>query len=120
MKATIISLALFLMALSFVRCSGGVERTATVSFPEIDANAVLEHTKILSSDEFEGRGPGTNGEDKTVNYIVEEFMKAGLRPGNTDGTFIQAVPLVGITANPDMTLTFEKEGQKRILELKDD
>ena len=116
----IISFALFLTAFSFVCCSGCVERTGTISFPEIDGNAVLEHTKILSSDEFEGRGPGTNGEEKTVNYIVEEFKKVGLKPGNTDGTFIQAVPLVGITADPDMTLTFKKEGQQRSLKFKND
>jgi hypothetical protein len=90
------------------------------SFPEIDGNAVLGHTKILSSDAFEGRGTGTHGEEKTVNYIVEEFKKAGLRPGNTNGTFVQAVPLVGITANSDMTLTFEKEGQRRNLNPKND
>jgi len=120
MKATIISLAFFLTGFCFVCCSGCVERTGTTSFPEIDGNAVLEHTKILSSDEFEGRGPGTNGEEKTVNYIVEEFKKVGLKPGNTDGTFVQAVPLVGITANPDMTLTFEKEGQQRSLKFKND
>ncbi len=120
MKATIISLALFLTAFYFVCCSGGAERTGTVSFPEIDGDAVLEHTKILSSNAFEGRGPGTNGEEKTVNYVVEEFKKAELRPGNTDGTFIQAVRLVGITANPDMTLTFKREGQQRSLKLKND
>ena len=120
MRATIISLALFLMIFSFVCCSRGVERTGTVSFPEIDGNAVFEHTKILSSDEFEGRGPGTNGEEKTVNYIVEAFEKVGLEPGNTDGTFIQAVPLVGITADPNMTLTFKKGGRQRSLKLKTD
>jgi len=120
MNATIISLTLFLTVFSFVCCTGCVERTETISFPEIDGNVVLEHTKILSSDEFEGRGPGTNGEEKTVNYIVEEFKKVGLKPGNTDGTFIQAVPLVGITADPDMTLTFKKGGQQRCLKLKND
>jgi len=120
MKTTIISFALFLSTFSFVCCAGSSKRTVTISFPEIDGNAVLEHTKILSSDEFEGRGPGTNGEEKTVNYIVEEFEKVGLKPGNTDGTFIQAVPLVGITADPAMTLTFKKGGQQRILMFKSD
>ena len=120
MKAMIITFSLSLTTFFFVCCAGCVDRAGTVSFPEIDGNAVLEHTKILSSDEFEGRGPGTNGEEKTVNYIIEEFKKVGLEPGNTDGTFIQAMPLVGITANSDMTLTFKKEGQQRILKLKND
>ena len=62
--------------------------------------AVLAHTKTLSSDEFEGRAPGTKGEELTVTYLVDQFKKVGLKPGNTDGTYIQKVPLVGITPTP--------------------
>ncbi|MHC4586226.1 MAG: M28 family metallopeptidase [Planctomycetota bacterium] len=120
MKVTIMSLVLFLMTFSFVCCTADIKNTEKILFPEIDGNTVLKHTKVLSSGEFEGRGPGTNGEEKTVNYIVEEFKKVGLKPGNTDGTFIQAVPLVGITADPDMTLTFKKGPQQRSLKLKND
>jgi Zn-dependent M28 family amino/carboxypeptidase len=58
---------------------------------------VLDHIKVLSSDEFEGRAPGTPGEERTVEYLSGEFKKLGLKPGNTDGTYIQKVPLVGIT-----------------------
>jgi Zn-dependent M28 family amino/carboxypeptidase len=119
-RAINISWALFLTAFFFVCCHADVEGATTVSFPGIDGNAVLGHTKILSSDAFEGRGTGTHGEEKTVHYIVEEFKKVGLRPGNTDGTFVEAVPLVGITANSDMTLTFEKEGQRRNLNPRND
>lgn len=69
---------------------------------------ILEHTRILSSDEFEGRAPGTPGEDKTVAYLVSEFQKLGLQPGNPDGGFIQNAPLVGITSAPQ--LSFERDG----------
>ncbi len=72
--------------------------------PAIDAQAVLAHTKTLSSDEFEGRAPGTRGEDLTVAYIAEQFKKAGVKPGNPDGTYFQKVPMVGITADPGATL----------------
>jgi Zn-dependent M28 family amino/carboxypeptidase len=68
--------------------------------PDIDMAAVLTHTKALSSDEFEGRLPGTKGEQLTVAYLVDQFKKAGLKPGNADGTYIQKVPLVGITSAP--------------------
>jgi len=68
--------------------------------PDIDMSAVLAHTKALSSDEFEGRLPGTKGEQLTVAYLVDQFKKAGLKPGNADGTYIQKVPLVGITPDP--------------------
>ena len=68
--------------------------------PALDLNAVLAHTKKLSSDEFEGRAPGTKGEELSVTYLADEFKKAGLKPGNTDGTYFQNVPLVGITPTP--------------------
>jgi Zn-dependent M28 family amino/carboxypeptidase len=64
----------------------------------IKPDAVLEHIKVLASDDFEGRGPGTPGEDKTINYLTAQFQKLGLKPGNPDGTFVQNVPLVGFQA----------------------
>ncbi len=91
-----------------------------VAFPDIDANAVLQHTKILASDEYEGRAPGTKGEDVTVAYIEDQFRKANVKPGNTDGTYIQKVPLVGITPDPNVTLTFAKGAKKSTLKFKDD
>nr|WP_211923192.1 M28 family metallopeptidase [Duganella radicis] len=49
--------------------------------PEIDAKRLSQDVKVLSSDEFEGRGPNTAGETKTVAYIIEQFKAAGLQPG---------------------------------------
>ena len=49
--------------------------------------------KTLSSDEFEGRAPGTAGEDKTVAYLIERFKAAGLQPGNK-GSWTQDVPSI--------------------------
>jgi Zn-dependent M28 family amino/carboxypeptidase len=77
-----------------------VQRTPIGDLPDPDVDEVLAHTRVLSSDEFEGRAPGTKGEELTVNYLVDQFRKIGLKPGNTDGTFIQKVPLVGITPEP--------------------
>ncbi|AMJ97840.1 peptidase M28 [Alteromonas macleodii] len=65
---------------------------------------IREPLKILSSDEFEGRLPTTEGEKKTIEYLVSEFTKAGLKPGNGD-SFLQKVALMEITADPDMTMT---------------
>jgi Zn-dependent M28 family amino/carboxypeptidase len=61
----------------------------------IDGRRILRHIQVLASDEFEGRGPGTAGEDKTVSYISEDFRRLGLKPGNPNGTYVQEVPLVG-------------------------
>ena len=76
------------------------QHTPIGQLPAIDLNALLAHTKKLSSDEFEGRAPGTKGEELTVTYLVDQFKKVGLKPGNTDGTYFQKVPLVGITPTP--------------------
>jgi Zn-dependent M28 family amino/carboxypeptidase len=68
--------------------------------PALDSiitNDILQHTKVLSADEFEGRGPGTKGEELSVKYLTEQFQRIGLKPGNPDGTYVQKVPLVGFT-----------------------
>ena len=72
---------------------------------QISAPSILARTKILASDEFEGRGPGTPGEEKTVDYLVGEFKRLSLAPGNPDGTYIQKVALVGITSKPTLQFT---------------
>ena len=74
-----------------------MQRVPIGELPDVDTDAVLAHIKTLSSDEFEGRGPGTKGEELTVAYLTDQFKKLGLKPGNTDGSYIQKVPLVGIT-----------------------
>ncbi len=66
----------------------------------------LAHVRVLASDEFEGRAPGTPGEDKTVAYLAQKFASLpGLKPGNPDGSWLQDVPLVGITSRRSASLT---------------
>ncbi|MEP6919134.1 MAG: M28 family metallopeptidase, partial [Acidobacteriota bacterium] len=81
--------------------------------PTIDDKAVLEHIKTLASDEFEGRRPGTKGEELAVKYIQDQFKTLGLKPGNPDGSYTQKVPLVGITAAPVKPLTITKGNSKQ-------
>src|SRR5580698_8065270 len=71
---------------------------------DIDDVAYADHVRVLASDEFLGRKPGTPGEDKTVAYLVERFHKLGLKPGNGN-SYVQLVPLVQITAGADTTLS---------------
>jgi Zn-dependent M28 family amino/carboxypeptidase len=85
--------------------------TIAAEFPKIDGSVLLRHIKTLSSDEFEGRAPGTRGEDRTVTYIESQFKAIGLKPGNTDGTFIQKVPMAGSTPDTSMVLTLQKGGK---------
>jgi Zn-dependent M28 family amino/carboxypeptidase len=84
----------------------------------IRSEDLLRHIKVLSSDEFEGRGPGTRGEDFSVNYLVDQFKKIGLRAGNPDGSFIQKVPLMGVTA--ESVVNLQVAGRKLELALPGD
>ena len=75
------------------------------AFDSIQANDIMQHTRILSSDEYEGRGPGTKGEELSVKYLTEQYQRLGLKPGNPDGTYVQKVPLAGFTAQPTASFT---------------
>ncbi len=90
------------------------------ALPKIDAAAILETTKTFSADKFQGRAPGTVGEDFSVGYLQMRFQQLGLQPGNPDGTYIQKVPLVGITGTQTKALTFSKGGQTLPLTWRDD
>ena len=88
----------------------------------ITADGILAHIKILASDEYDGRLPGTHGADLTVAYITAEFKKLGLAPGNPDGSYVQAVALNGVRGVPKgsftvrgrtITLEFPKDAVER-------
>jgi Zn-dependent M28 family amino/carboxypeptidase len=102
----------------YLLAASAIVSTAALAAPDspyqISAPSILARTKILSSDEFEGRGLGSPGEEKTITYLVNEFKKLGLAPGNPDGTYIQQVPLVGITSHP--SLSFAVGGRTLALE----
>src|SRR5215471_18704141 len=86
----------------------------------ITKDGLMNHIKVLSSDEFEGRGPGTRGEDLSINYIADQFKKIGLAPGNTDGTYFQKVPLVGITTSQDAAMSVKVGGKDLRMKFGDD
>ena len=65
------------------------------SLEAITPDGMLAHIKMLSSDELEGRGPGTKGEDLSISYIADQFKRLGLKPGNPDGTYLQEVFIAG-------------------------
>jgi Zn-dependent M28 family amino/carboxypeptidase len=73
----------------------GCGRDAKINITEEN---ILNHIRALSSDEFEGRSPGSRGETLTVEYLTGYLKKIGLEPGNPNGTYTQRVPLVGFTA----------------------
>ncbi len=78
---------------------------------EVDASDFLKHIETLASDDFEGRSVGARGEAVTVDYLVGEFKRIGLMPGNPDGSYIQRVPLTEHTSAPSAII---KAGATRL------
>jgi Zn-dependent M28 family amino/carboxypeptidase len=64
----------------------------------ISSESMLASIRALSSDAFEGRAPGTPGEDSTVAWLTAHFKSLGVAPGNPDGSYIQNVDMIGYTA----------------------
>jgi Zn-dependent M28 family amino/carboxypeptidase len=82
--------------------------------PEISAEDFSQHVKVLSSDEFEGRAPGSKGEELTINYLKAQFERLGLQPGN-GGSYFQTVQMVETTADPNTTASITRGGAQRNL-----
>ncbi|MGB8952304.1 MAG: M28 family metallopeptidase [Candidatus Aminicenantales bacterium] len=78
----------------------------------ISADTLAENTKLLASDEFEGRFPASAGEEKTVRFLEEEFQKLSLKPGNGE-SFFQEIPMVEITADPNTELQIRSRKQSK-------
>jgi Zn-dependent M28 family amino/carboxypeptidase len=101
MKLRILSALLLTVSLILaLACAPATTGDLKSALDAITANDMMSHIKTLSSDEYEGRGPGTKGEELTVKYLTEQFQKLGLKPGNLDGTYVQKVPLAGFTGQP--------------------
>jgi Zn-dependent M28 family amino/carboxypeptidase len=121
------SLLLLLTAMVASGCTTATDQVPTrtahlplAQLPAIDGDWMLAHTRTLSSDAFEGRAPGTAGEDRTVEYLVEQFKALGLQPGHTDGSYIQNVRLIGITPSEAMPLTVTKGSERRTFTWRDE
>jgi len=83
---------------------------------EINAADFVEIVKVLASDEFEGRAPGTPGEMLTVEYIRDQMQRIGLQPGNGDSWF-QAVPMNITHTKANTVLTIKQNETHRELAL---
>ncbi|NLW97732.1 M28 family metallopeptidase [Luteimonas wenzhouensis] len=83
--------------------------------PDIDADDLRELVATLASDEFEGRAPGSAGEEKTVAYIQAQYERIGLEPGGDNGTWFQTVPMIETTADTSTVLRLDSNGNQREL-----
>lgn len=74
--------------------------------PEITPDDFAAHLRVISSDEYDGRKPGTLGERLTTNYIIEQFKRMGLEPGNK-GDWVQTVPAVSTALNDQASVKLD-------------
>ena len=104
-----------------VAVAADVPPVPDVALAEIDSTELRQHIAVLASDEFEGRGTGTPGEQKTIEYIREQMQEAGLEGAAPNGGFFQPVPLLGSTPTNVGALTFTpEEGEAVTLDFVDD
>lgn len=104
-----------------LQAGGGIDG---MDLPAVEPGALSEATmkdvtRLLSSDDFEGRMPGTPGEEKTIALMVERFKAAGLKPGNGD-SWVQEVPLIEITGKDYAPLTIAGKGTNIALDFAKD
>ena len=106
-------------AIALAICSAAFAAGKPAAAPSIDPKRLSDEVKTLSSDEFEGRGPATPGETKTVAYVIEQMKAAGLQPGGDlkDGkrAWTQAVPLLRAEIKGAPKLAFTVAGKPQAL-----
>jgi Zn-dependent M28 family amino/carboxypeptidase len=108
------ALAAAALALAGCEAMSGSAGIDGMDIPAVEPGQLSEATmkdvtRALSSDEFEGRMPGTPGEEKTIALMVERFKAAGLQPGNGD-SWVQEVPLIEITGKDYAPLAITGNG----------
>ena len=78
--------------------------------PAIDAANLTQTVRTLASDQFQGRAPGTVGEERTVGYLIGRLQALGLEPAGVGGGWTQPVPLLHTRLGTATTLAFDQKG----------
>jgi Zn-dependent M28 family amino/carboxypeptidase len=86
----------------------------------VDMQRMSDVTRVLASDAFQGRAPGTPGEDKTIPYLIEQFKAAGLEPAGENGSWTQQVPMIHTQLKTPVNVTVSQAGQTTPLRFPDD
>ncbi|HEY0685380.1 MAG TPA: M28 family metallopeptidase [Steroidobacter sp.] len=105
------------MKTTLVICAAlfGTTLSGIASAESVDPKRLSEIVRVLASDEFEGRSPGTAGETKTIDYLVRKFQGLGLEPGGEHGGWTQDVPLLRTQLQQPRTLQLTINGKARPL-----
>ena len=117
MRASVIVLFLLLVFSNISTAQGQQKHTRTATdsvrlpgaafaaMQKIDPERIRAHVRFLSHDLLEGRGTGQRGGDIAAEYIATQFATYGLKPAGDNGTYLQKVPMVGITPEPETTFS---------------
>src|SRR5919198_817862 len=95
------NLLAFLLILPTVSFAQATAAPYAKAASAVDPEHIRQHVRFLSHDLLEGRGTGQRGGDIAAEYIATQFALAGLKPAGDGGSFLQKVPLVGITTQPE-------------------
>ncbi len=124
MKSSLLAILLF--ATTLFAANG--KKSAAADLPPALKSAVnainpvniRAHVKFLSSDLLEGRGTGQRGGDIAAEYIATQFALYGLKPAGDNGTYMQRVPMVGVTTDPSSSVTLIWNDKPNSLRLYED
>ncbi|HLV49150.1 MAG TPA: M28 family metallopeptidase [Aliidiomarina sp.] len=110
-----------------VACSPAEQPNSSAN-AQIDADGIVDYTfsdtfrqhlEVISSDEFEGRAPGTKGEELTIDYIAGKMQALGIQSFTND-RYTQAVPLVRIEPTSVTNMTLKHDGKTSSLNYRDE
>ncbi|HUP68009.1 MAG TPA: peptidase M20, partial [Sphingomicrobium sp.] len=87
---------------------------------DISTERMSEITRVLASDDFQGRSMGTVGEEKTLTYLIQQFHMAGLEPGGENGSWTQTVPMIRTKLQAPMSFAVKQGGSTTALRFPDD
>ncbi|HUQ50050.1 MAG TPA: M28 family peptidase [Terriglobales bacterium] len=82
-----------------------IPTAAKAAVDSVKEKHIRQHVRFLSHDLLEGRGTGQRGGDIAAEYMATQFALYGLKPAGDNGTYMQKVPLVGLTTQPQSTFT---------------
>jgi Zn-dependent M28 family amino/carboxypeptidase len=111
-RFTVLFLLLSLLSISMAQTARkhtndyvSLPATSVAAMQKIDPERIRAHVRYLSHDLLEGRGTGQRGGDIAAEYIGTQFALYGLKPAGDNGTYLQKVPMVGITPAPETTFS---------------
>ncbi|MGN3975385.1 M28 family metallopeptidase [Tsuneonella sp. SYSU-LHT278] len=108
-------IARLLAASPFLLAATAFAQEPAVSDTPIEPDRLVQSVRTLASDQFEGRAPGTVGEERAIGYLIGRLQGLGLEPGGNEGAWTQVVPLLRTRLGEPTLLAFEHAGTTRPL-----